>query len=250
MKRWPPALLIVASILFSPNLGADEPSANLDGTWFQRIRTTSLTKLPVIGKVSNESNFYAVVKLEQSDGSLRMKTTPCFVQMEGEVKRVKTIVPDAMTRAMGPRVRTGSRSGDRVQFGKAIDVLGAKLSNEWKDPLPDEPDEPSVFDEDGDGKPGVTVRISGPVDGEIFVVQRAWNALDGRVDDDGDRIEGHVTWASEQKVLDSTSMFLKSNPPSEPASDKAKNTFTMHRVKPEASCADLRRRYVSIFQER
>jgi hypothetical protein len=247
MKRL--ILLVAASAMFSSaTVGAEEP-LTLSGTWYQRIRTTSIAKLPVIGEVTSESRFYAVVRLDENDGSLRMETNPCFVRIEGEVKRVQTIVPEAMTRVMGPKIRTGTIAGSTVRFGRAVDVLGARLQNEWKSPLPDEPDEASVIDEDGDGNPGVTVRISGPIDGKIFVVQRAWNELAGRVAVGGQRIDGNVDWGSEQKVLDATSVFLKSNPPARRAPEENKNTFTMHRAPDGATCHDLSRKYVKLFKE-
>lgn len=221
------------------------PTPTMQGTWAQRIVTTSVSKLPVVGNVENSSYFYAITELAQNGEALTLTTTPCWVRMDSEIPRVKTVIPSAMVEAMGPRVRRGTIEGSTVHFPSSVDVLGARLENEWRGTLPDDPSDARVFDEDGDGHPGVTVRLFGPVDGSIYVAQRSWNELRGKIADDGQSVRGEVRWSTEQHVLGSTSFWLSSSPSVEPR--LRDSHFELRKVSERTSCADLKQSYRTLF---
>ena len=84
--------------------------------------------------------------------------------------------------------------------------------------LPTKIDDPTVYDWDGDGHPGATLRLSVPLlpDGELYVVQRGQSVLNGRVIAPG-RIDGGIEVRSfEHRVLApsqvSSIALRKSNP--------------------------------------
>lgn len=228
--------------------GAQSPRHDLTGLWAQRVTTTSVSRLPVIGKVENESRFYGLVRIDQDGAHLALDVEPCWVRMIGEVKRVKTIVPDEAVAVMGPQRRRGTYDGTSFRLERAVDVLGARLEDEWRDPLPKTPEDDTAFDEDRDGKPGVTIRIVGPVDGDVYVAQRTWNEMTGSVSGDGTRIRGLVKWVTEQEVLDGSSMFLRSNPASKPHPDTHRSHFEMVRVVDATSCPQIKRRNDRLFK--
>lgn len=228
---------------------AAQSGGELTGVWAQRMITTSVSKLPVIGKVENESRFYSVARIEQDGAALKLSVEPCWVRIVGEVRRVQTIVPERAVAVMGPRRRAGRIDGDEVVIDRAVDVIGAKLANEWSDPLPTEADDPTQWDEDGDGKPGVTIRIIGFVDGEVYVAQRSWNQLRGTVTPDRQRVRGLVEWKTEQEVLDGSNMFLKANPVSKPHPDASKSTFDWVRMPSSTTCDEVKRRNDYLFEE-
>lgn len=226
-----------------------KPRPTLDGSWAQLIVTTSVAKLPVIGKTENTSYYFARVDVSQRGGTLTLKSEPCMVRMEGSVKRVKTIIPGAMVRVMGPAQRTGSvDTAGQVKVLRAVDVLGARLDDPWREALPTDADDPRVIDEDGDGEPGVTVKIVGPIDGEIYLVQRAWNALDGEVSEGGDEIRGSVSWKTSQEVVGASSMFLAANPEARPHPDARRSWFAMKRIDPSATCGWIRKHHNQLFE--
>lgn len=229
------------------NSAAASPPQDLSGVWVHRVVTTSVSKLPVLGEVENESRFYARVEMTQTGDDLSLRISPCYVRIVGEMKRVHTIIPDETLAVMGPQRRTGRLDGARFAIDRGVDVLGARLTDEWRDPLPDDVAHPAQWDEDGDGKPGVTVRIMGPIDGDVYVAQRAWNELSGTVMTP-DRIVGRVRWNAEQQVLDATSVFLRANPSSRPHTDPARNHFEMRRLPPHTTCADIRKQHDRLFK--
>ena len=72
--------------------------------------------------------------------------------------------------------------------------------------------------------------IEGIIDGEMYIVQRGKNTMKGTLDPSSDIISGKITWSSEQSVVDSTSMFLRSSPDSKPHGGTAKNFFKMKKI--------------------
>lgn len=249
MRR--PVLIITALVVFGvANAHAQSaPAPNLTGTWAQVITTTSVAKLPIIGKVVNRSHYFARVEMRQEGTELTARTEPCLVRVEGDVKRVKTLIPRAMVDAMGPRQRSGRATVDgRVYFPRVTDVLGATLGAPLRDDLPTDADHPAVHDEDHDGHPGVTVRIVGPVDGEVYLVQRSWNALRGELSESGDVIRGLVKWGDEQQVVGASSFLLKTNPDARPHPDPEESWFAMKRIAPSTTCDGIRRNHTRLFE--
>jgi hypothetical protein len=92
----------------------------------------------------------------------------------------------------------------------------------------------------------VTVRIEGMINGAMYLVQRAWDAYTGRVHSD-ESITGHVEWNTEQSIVGSTSMFLNSQPPTDPHADKERNRFEMVRIPQSASCRWIVRNQKRLF---
>lgn len=242
------SIAVLLACAASPHRADAQRPIDLNGAWAHRVVTTSVSKLPVFGSIQNESRFYARVQITQSGEAVELQIEPCWVRMRGEVSRVHTIVPDETVAIMGPAQRAGTLDGATLSIRRAVDVIGAKLANEWTDELPDSIEHAAQWDEDGDGQPGVTIRIMGPVDGDVYIAQRSWNSLRGTVSDSGDTIRGLVTWATEQQVLGGTSIFLKANPKSKPHRDKKKSYFEMRRMPDTTTCADIKRGNDELFK--
>jgi hypothetical protein len=117
-------------------------------------------------------------------------------------------------------------------------VVGAKLRRS-NDPLPSDPDDPRVFDQDGDGNPGVTIRVEGIVSGDMYIVQRSWTRLEGALLGDGS-FGGRLFFGNAQVVLDSTSPFLGDPPSSRPLPNLS--WFRIARLPEDADCAKARER--------
>jgi hypothetical protein len=93
--------------------------------------------------------------------------------------------------------------------GRVWDVRGADLADPSGDPLPEDASDPAVVDLDGDGLPGATVRVTGLLDGEIYVTQRVWTELEG-IFTNAERLEGAIAWGEEQKILGTDNDILSS----------------------------------------
>ncbi|QDG54143.1 hypothetical protein FIV42_26395 [Persicimonas caeni] len=124
-------------------------------------------------------------------------------------------------------------------------VLGANLDAE-ADKLPRKKSDPRVIDGDKDGHPGMTVRVSGLIDGELYLLQKSWDRLWGKMLGDG-RIVGRIKWRTEQVVLDSTSRLLGDPPESKPHPDPKQSYFRMKRVTAQTSCADIVKTQKELF---
>jgi hypothetical protein len=156
---------------------------------------------------------------------------------------VHVVIPEAYTAALPPFTRTGryEKDGDawRYTLPKFWTVEGGMLDDIENDPLPASADSPHVIDQDGDGKPGMTLRVTGLIDGEIHVVQRAWTEIDGGPEA-ADELRGSVAFEADQVILTSDPPNLK-----DLATQATTDTtpcasfFRMKRVPDDADCALL-----------
>ena len=126
-------------------------------------------------------------------------------------------------------------------------VMGASLRRPRGDPLPSHQLDPRVTDADGDGKPGVTVRVHGLIDGEIYLVQRTWSALRGR-SVHAERFEGNLVHGKEEVVLGATHQILSVFPTTRPNPDKS--FFVMEKTTDDAGCDEANLRLERVVEER
>lgn len=226
-------------------LSADEPDdlPDLSGVWSKKVVTTSVSRVPVVGKVTTETTTLQRVDVEQDGASIVMVNRVCDIDIESSVSAVRTIIPDTFVEAIGETRREArlTRRDDGVWLAapKNHQILGARLRAPDSEHLPDQPDDARVRDEDNDGHPGVTVRVEGMISGELYVVHRGWDQFEGPVD--GSSIRGEVTWGQDQSVLDSSSIFLKKTPETNPHPDSSRSTFEMRRLDQTQSCDTLKK---------
>jgi len=242
--------LCVTSLTLAPSSTvADTPLPDISGTWAQLQVTTSVVDLPVIGDIVSTTTAVLVLDIAQSGSNVTVTEQVCDIDLSSSSKRVRTVFPEAFTRAVSGRKKRAriARDGSVVRFTQKRDYayLGAKLSRSGA--LPDDPDDPRVYDQDKDGHPGVTVRVRGAVDGDIYVVQRSWDEMRGAMTG-ADRIDGHVKWHTEQSVLGATSIFLKSSPDSQPHSSPARNYFRTTRLPDGTGCAHALEHREALFK--
>ena len=139
--------------------------------------------------------------------------------------------------------REGSVSeenGDlRLYLPRVYQVKGVKLEDPSTDDMPIDPQDEAYWDQDGDGKPGMTLRFIQPgmLVGELYVGQRDWTEMTGTVTGGGS-VEGTIEWFSEQITLGSNpETLLESSPKSAPATDASKSYFKMVRIDEALDCA-------------
>jgi hypothetical protein len=101
-----------------------------------------------------------------------------------------------------------------------------------------------VFDQDQDGQPGLTVRISGLLEGNLQVIQRLTTRLSGEID--GDQMEGLLTWKTEEPVLSGSSAILSQEVPVT-VHPEYQSYFVARRVSSEMSCAEILAESDTIF---
>lgn len=245
------ALLLSAALLLPAALKSTEATApDLTGTWAQLVVHRSLSAIPVVGDVASETTTRLLVMLTQEGGLVQARAKVCGMHIDGS-KLVRTSIPPALVRAMPEQSwqTSLSASDGKLQLApwSRWDVLGARLSAPDSEKLPTEASDTRVFDQDGDGKPGVTVAVRGMIDGEIFVTQKGWSELrPDRVT--ADSISGSVRWRQTQTILGASSRFLSSGPDTRPDPKPEANWFSAGRMTAGASCAEVSALPASFFR--
>ncbi|MEM1347210.1 MAG: hypothetical protein AAGI01_01550 [Myxococcota bacterium] len=229
---------------------AAEGLPQMNGRWAQRQVLTSVVDVPIVGEVVTATTTVVMLDIVQKGSALTMKQTVCDVRITGGSKRVRTIIPRPFVRAVSGATRHArvyERAG-QVRFYMPRDwaVHGARLARPTRDALPEDEDDRRLRDPDRDGNPGLTVRVEGIIDGEVYVVQRSWSEMLGTVV--GDRtFDGLIKWRSEQKVVDSTSIFLKNPPPNAPSKNPKDSYFHSTRIDAKTTCRDVLKRERALF---
>ncbi|MBF0442184.1 MAG: hypothetical protein HQK54_09780 [Oligoflexales bacterium] len=122
-------------------------------------------------------------------------------------------VPDSFTQAIVPRSTPVEIRNDGGVFSiwrpETPTPIGIKLENP-DEPLPKNPKDPRISDDDHDGKPGVTVKIKmyGVLNTELYLARREIFAYGLSLTDRGN-LEGYVSDHSEQLVVGSPFPLLR-----------------------------------------
>jgi hypothetical protein len=235
------AVTVALLTLFSANLSAEE-SHRLDGRWVMMQQSTTVATVPVLGDIFAKSLVVSLHDARHRGGRLKGKGRVCQLRIDSGTRFVKTILPAAFRRSLPPPLLNARilDKGGKLQLlqSKRTIVVGARLKDKKRDTMPSTASDPRVFDQDGDGKPGVTIQIGGIVSGKIYVVQRSWTRLFGSEQRNGEFV-GKLKFGNEQVILGATSSRLKSKPISRPV--PSKSWFRLLKVPASSSCNDARR---------
>ena len=165
----------------------------------QHVWTSWRVELEVVGPAGTPGSLY-----------LRQRMRMCAQEVSAAVAGLVTVVPAAVPRAL-PEVEVyaavlGDERGESYVAEELVEVWGAAVGRD--EPLPSDPADPSVVDQDGDGNPGVTL-VLGTDFCDLYVVRRGRYRLAGEVMSPG-RIEGMFWSKVEKNVLASTSPLCAS----------------------------------------
>lgn len=255
--------LLATPLLFASPTAAAEPALtpaaasnasatkvpDLSGVWAQKVVTSAVSKVSIIGEVISQSVAIKRVEIQQDGRELAVTSAPCHLELLTDQSMVKTQIPASYIAAMKHDTRTATLQGDAGQYtvdfpGKTT-VLGARLEDPG-DALPTKPSDPRVVDPDNDGHPGVTMRLSGFINSDLYLAQKNWDKMTGQLLP-GDRIAGEVTWTADQVILDATSRMVGDSPDSSQHPDEKQSYFRMIRVAPDAQCADILEKQNELF---
>jgi hypothetical protein len=213
-----------------------------DGRWVLVQRMTTSASIPVVGDVEATTTVVSLHDLVDADGRLKGRGSLCRMTLDSGSSVVTTVLPKAFRRSIPRPVLDAELVVEegvvKIKQPRRTVVVGAKLEAPETDALPTKSDDPRVFDQDRDDKPGVTIRVEGLVNGSMYIVQRSWTRFDGAFLTDG-TFGGRLAFGTEQVVLGSTSPFLGEPPKSKPV--PAKSWFRIARLEQDATCKDARR---------
>jgi len=193
---------------------------------------------PLVNTLRPQTLFYMLVNITQSGTNLVADGRYCDrAEIDQPSSPTKVVMPDAWahTEKLFARPGTLVAGGDGIPvltFPTLVEVAGAILPNPATDPLPTDPTDPAVFDEDHDGNPGITLRITGLANGVMYVDQRQTTAISA-IPVAPDRFLGKMDFTSQQNVLDSDPTSLKGlyeQGKASPDATLCSSTFTMVKV--------------------
>lgn len=231
---------LTASAALWPAPAAAE--GDLSGRWVMAQLSVTVAEVPVVGKIYASTRTVTLHDLDHDGDRLHGPGELCQLELDSGSTFVSTKLPKAFKRSL-PRPSFDARVGRddsgnvTLRQPKRTVVVGAKLDEPTRDPLPRKPGDATVYDQDRDGHPGVTVVVDGIVSGEIYVAQRSWTRLSGTmVGREG--FGGRLEHGSEQNILQATSSMLDDPPDQKPL--PSKSWFRMTRLSDDATCKTAR----------
>jgi len=244
--------LLMTLAMASPAAAAKPDAPDMSGTWAELRVLTEVQPVPLVGKVTIAQQFLSLHKLAADGSKVASKGKMCGLRFEASHKRLRPSVAQSFLDALG--VLEGrsklqynkKRKRWELSAKKRSDVLGANLSRP-DDKLPEDADDPRVTDPDKDGRPGVTVSVSGLANGNLYLIQRVTTALRGIVRDKN-TVDGIVTWSRDQSVVGASSFILRSPPEGVPHKDRSKHFFRLRRVPEGMTCDGLLKTADSLFR--
>lgn len=181
--------------------------------------------------------------LELRDGVLWNQMTFCHADTVTD-QAIEVSISDAATRAITPvatPVEVTEVDGElQLSRPPTPTPIGIRLEDPANESLPDDPNDPRIFDADGDGNPGVTstVKVSDDLQGEIYLARREIFAYD--VTQVGpDRLEGSITDSSEQLILGASNPAFLTPAQWVQVDDPALNPVIWERVDADWDCDRL-----------
>ena len=256
------ASISVASILAVALSGCGKTSASAtlaatgdtltSGTWAKQTVLASESSAMGITSNSKIERILLVTITKQGD-TLTTSEQACDATSISS-GGTSLVFPDAFKHMLPVRKAsfkmTTDAKGTTLVGTQAVEVLGAKLTDPLKDPLPTNANDAALFDQDGDGKPGVTVKISVSalfinISGQVYLTQRTLTQETGHLES-ADLIRGNVIWSTDQKIIGSDSTILGAVQPSITALPDA-SVFTMRKISDTDTCATILSRKDKLF---
>ena len=156
---------------------------------------------------------YGFTDFAVEDGQLIESEEFCTAEQVSD-QAMETSISDAATRAIQPAPTPVEVSGEpgawELTRPATPTPVGIRLDDPTTESLPTDPDDPRIVDDDGDGKPGITVevRLGDTFEAELYLARREIFAYD-LVQDGPDSMSGTVRDSSEQLVIGASDPILE-----------------------------------------
>lgn len=235
----------------------DQPAHALRGVWGMRLNLSVITYgLPLISRQTTNSTHLLLVRASHPRADELVLTEKlCSLEMinfsdtgSPPSDLIHVTIPHSFLAALPlatHRVQMDARApGAAFVSDTWLEVRGARLEHPDTDPLPTRteyeavPTDPRLWDQDEDGRPGMTTLTDGVLRGEIYIVQRLRTALVGELVD-ADRVQGLVLAQTQEHLLDASKAALVYDIQTQLHPDEDRTYFRLLRLADDASCADL-----------
>ncbi len=187
---------------------------------------------------------YGFNDFTEVDGQIVDQSSFCFSEQRTD-QPIQTSLSDAATQAIQPPpavLEVDTVDGVlRVQRPPTPTPVGIRLDDPFNEPLPTDPNDPRIVDDDGDGKPGLTVTIEVTPEfvGELYIARREIFAFEAFLIEP-DVLTGEVTDDSEQLVIGASDPAFASSPANwGQYADLSKSPIILRRVDADWDCERL-----------
>jgi hypothetical protein len=187
---------------------------------------------------------YGFNDFTEVDGQIVDQASFCFSEQRTD-QPIRTSLSDAATQAIKPPPATLEIDVVdgvlRIRRPATPTPVGIRLDDPFNEPLPTDPNDPRIVDDDGDGKPGLTVTIEVTEDlvGELYIARREIFAYEAFLTEP-DLLTGVVTDDSEQLVIGASDPIFASSPANwGQYPDLAKSPIILRRVDADWDCDRL-----------
>lgn len=213
----------------------------MGGVWRVDQNTVLRAELPVLGQeVETLIQVVLLVEIRQSADELWLYQKTCDVRMENTPALNQTLLPDAFISSL-PRLDrraqlTLSPSGDfKLTAPRFYEQRGVTLAAPESDSLPTDSLDPRVFDQDEDGKPGLTAQLIGFPEGDVNLIQVSWDEWSGTLLFNQDDLQvtsviGTLKWDQRQMIIEASNPVLKIDVPRWIPEDTDLHRFEMRPV--------------------
>jgi hypothetical protein len=225
---------------FFPSVAAPQEELPLTvGSYRLEMIMASISRIPFFGTSKSASKSISLVQIRREAGGLVQSHRVCDFRVLEDSAMIKMVFPEKFIAALSNHSypieleKEAQRWHYRADLG--LELIGYKPGAE-DGKLPTRIDDPEVYDWDGDGHPGATLKLSVPLlpDGELYVVQRGHSILNGRITRQGN-VEGAIEYKIfEQKVLGAWPSFLNQSPEIVP--DPKASRFFITPLPPASTC--------------
>lgn len=223
------------------------------GTYGQKMWYTANSKVATINMAEAWTRTFLLIEQEQEKELIHIKAKICSIKIDNSVSGLmKMNMPQTFADALPilPKESTLVDNGDGT-FGFTQGVFWELRSidpNCYGDnpagyTIPDKTDDPCAQDWDDDGVPGLYIKATGTMGGDIHIVQKSSSEfINGWFSADGQTAGGEIGWTDEQNVLQTTNSLLKSgalNSPKDSSShfDGPTNYFEQVKIAEGSDCA-------------
>ncbi|MCS7273948.1 MAG: hypothetical protein NZ610_00865 [Candidatus Bipolaricaulota bacterium] len=243
-------VVLAMSLVLLVSFTAVVQPVDISGVWAQLVVSSQLSEVPFAGRVRQQTISIQRVIIKQNGEAVTLEAQTCALEFDSGTPLVQLKFPEKFVNALGVDIKSAQFDLRTLNFvqPRTTYLRGVRLQDPVRDSLPTDPKDPRIFDQDGDGNPGMTLQITvvGILSGEIYVIQRDWNVLRGRLTS-STTLDGLVEWGSEQVIIGATnSIFLNPNP-TFPDPNPNNSFFRSTRVSNATSCEQIRAQRDRLF---
>lgn len=229
----------------------EEPSRGYRGVWGMLYAVAfRASGIPLLNTQDSVNIQYDLVKVAQKERGLLIEYKVCAAELRNFRENdapfedfARLVTPDAFIDSLGMMynlvaVPPQMAPGASFTTDTGLSVLGARLDDPARDPLPTYRDPANQYDQDRDGNPGMTMLVTGAMSGEMYVAQRSRYQLSCVVVD-ADHLQGPVLSDTEQAILGASKdalvydMTLSAHPQAD------RSYFRAVRLPDTASCGEV-----------